>query len=161
MFVFYYEACYSDSTVGVVEHPDEQEALAVFALLGPLGGPDVVATAEQVTLHGDRTAESLPGLVKGYLQYDRGRAQPLFDSLPIEVLRAAVALGVADNEFAGATSGMAERARQLREALFLREQRDRIAADLADMERIGAMVANDAPPPPAAWPRVSAPLTHR
>lgn len=145
MFVFYYDACYSESTCGVIEHPNGEEALAVLALLDPLGGPDVVATAEQVVLRGDRTVESLPGLVKGYLQYGQDRAQSLFDSLPIEVLRAATALAVADNEFSGALSQHTERARQLRDALFLREQKDRIAADLADMERIAAMSVDAAP----------------
>lgn len=146
MFFFYTEGCYSDTRCGVAEHPDLAEALATFALVEPRDGPDLIAYAETATMHGRFTPEPLAHAISGYLLTTYGARAPhrkdLFDDLPIGVLRAAVEHQAAHYEEQAQRYNPKENlgtAKRLREALFLREQRDRIAADLADMERIAAM----------------------
>jgi hypothetical protein len=154
MLIVCKDGCYSDTDVLLIEHDDEAEALAALKLLEP-AGPEIVCTATTYTLC-DQAPSTLLTVLGGYLHFEPHR-WVLFEKLPTALLRAVVEqLAVANEKAADSplyqgnwqSDDLRSKARDLREALFLREQRDRIAADLADMERIGAMtVEPDAAPP--------------
>ncbi len=141
---------YSDTSLSIVEHHDEAEVLAVLALLEEYGGPDLVASGADMKIHGERQVCALAEVVSAYLMASAEKVrQPLFDALRVGLLRDAVehAAGQCDRNILIAkdrkdarwAASLEAQANALRGALFLREQRDRIAADLAEMERIGAM----------------------
>lgn len=146
-----FEGGYSDCALTLVEHDDEEEALAVLRILEEQGGPEPVCSASAFTML-DETASTRPlvSVVEESLACRHEATQKsLFERLPLTVLRGAVD-SLACKYEAGATTVSHEWGRLLRESLFLREQRDRIAVDLADMERIGAMtVETEAAPPPS------------
>ena len=139
--------CCSDTTCFLVEHGDAAEALSVLKTLEEHGGPDAVAFGDMTIVEREsapRDRRTLPDVVSGHLFQTWGAnaqiQRAVFDKLPLVVLRAAVEHLAVCYERETCTNGWhAEAARRLREALFLREQRDRIAADLAEMEQIGSM----------------------
>jgi hypothetical protein len=156
-FIVYESGCNRDQDhdIGVIEHPDLAEALAVFALLEPLY-VEPVCSSETMVVYCGHDVERLAVVVGRHLLETWGKDAParpsLFDGVPIAVLRDAVEYRASwydeiAREFSGkpGAEDNAANARALREALFLREQRDRIAADLADMERIGAMTVEEPP----------------
>jgi hypothetical protein len=127
------DGCYWDMSVLLVEHTDAAEALDVLRSLDKHDHPEPVGFAEHMTIVDDSRVAPLAEIVAGYL--DRAHGKALFDTLPIGVLRAAVAHTAGTDDAPKRYPG----GKALREALFLREQRDRIAADLAVLEKIGAM----------------------
>ena len=135
---------YSDTTCFLLEHDNAEEALSVLRMLEEHDGPDVVAFGEMIIVEREDNARhrrSLAEVVSGHLFETWGRnakiRQVLVDALPLGVLRATVA-DLAERFERDGAAWRVDSARRLREALFLREQRDRIAADLADLERIAA-----------------------
>jgi hypothetical protein len=146
----------------LIEHDNRDEALSILAALEDGPSPVVVADGGEVVDVKHYEIQPLSAVVGRFLCATWLSGQPvcqdLFDALPLPVLRAAVEHRAGECESAAAdlskrlTDYQRELLRRsaitLRDALFLREQRDRIAADLADMERIGAMtVEPDAAPP--------------
>jgi hypothetical protein len=138
-------------SVLLVEHPDAAEALDVLRSLGKWDAPEPIGVTEHMTIVDGSRMVPLTEVVAGYLP--RAQGKELFDALPIDLLRGAVGHAVAratvhlGNEYLNDEQRRAVRAEidALEAALSLREQRDRIAADLADMERIGAMTVEEPP----------------
>lgn len=136
---------YSDTTCFLLEHGNAEEALVVLRTLSDHNGPDVVAFGDMTIVEREtcpRERTTLPEVVSGHLFTTWGAnatiQQALFDALPLSVLRAAVE-DLAGRYERDGQSWRVDAARLLREALFLREQRDRIATDLTNMERIAAL----------------------
>lgn len=157
MIFFYEEPAWSDTTSGFAHHDDAAEGQAVFDVLAAAKRSILLlAMAPEATVVAKGFAvRPLHEVVSGFL-FEWADLVPrinpqVFDALPLNILRAAVEHGAAvfqqESDQPWLMGNQRERAlaqaQALRDALFLREQRERIAADLAEMERIAAMKVED------------------